>query len=116
MLEHLSESEEMMQFLFAPLCGGNTSLAWSLAWDPADKDDGVYKYAGHSEAERLRDVAAIAAQFRENPADVPQSIDTVCALIDYLDSIRIPAEDKWKFLALFAHLETYEQNARRIVS
>ena len=116
MLEHLSESEEMMQFLFAPLCGGNTSLAWSLAWDPADKDDGVYKYAGHSEAERLRDVAAIAAQFRENPAEVPQSIDTVCALIDYLDSIRIPAEDKWKFLALFAHLETYEQNARRIVS
>lgn len=116
MLEHLSESEEMMQFLFAPLCGGNTSLAWSLAWDPADKDDGVYKYVGHSEAERLRDVAAIAAQFRENPAEVPQSIDTVCALIDYLDSIRIPAEDKWKFLALFAHLETYEQNARRIVS
>lgn len=30
MLEHLSESEETMQFLFTPLCGGYTSLAWNL--------------------------------------------------------------------------------------
>lgn len=30
-------------------------------------------------------MAAIAAQFQENPAEVPQGIDTVCSLIDYLD-------------------------------
>ena len=33
LLEHLSEDEETLQFLFTPLSGSNTCLAWFLVRD-----------------------------------------------------------------------------------
>ena len=33
LLAHLSEDEETLQFLFTPLSGSNTCLAWFLVWD-----------------------------------------------------------------------------------
>lgn len=115
MIEHLDEKEELLQFLFTPL-DGSTSLAWSLAWDHLNAPEPpAYKYAGRSEPERLRDVAAIAASFQGEPAAAPEVLETVCDLIDYMDGICIAPANKWKFLSLFAHLETYEREAHRIV-
>lgn len=94
LLEHLSEDEETLQFLFTPLSGSNTCLAWFLAWDYVRPGgEKAYKYTGHT----------------------PQQLDTICDLIDYMDLTRLPPADRWRLLTLYAHLEEYERTACRIV-
>ena len=57
LLEHLSEDEETLQFLFTPLSGSNTCLAWFLVWDYVRPGgEKAYKYTGHTPQQRLRDI------------------------------------------------------------
>ena len=54
LLEHLSEDEETLQFLFTPLSGSNTCLAWFLVWDYVRPGgEKAYKYTGHTPQQRL---------------------------------------------------------------
>ena len=116
MLEHLTADRDALQFLFTPMAG-NTCLAWSLVWDYIQaKGEPVYKYTGHTEQQRMLDVAAIAVQYQEGTLSVPERLDSTDQFIDYMDRSGIPAADKWRFLTLFAHLEFYEQTACRIAA
>lgn len=116
MLEHLTADRDALQFLFTPMAG-NTCLAWSLVWDYIQAEgEPVYKYTGHTEQQRMLDVAAIAVQYQEGTLSVPERLDSTDQFIDYMDRSGIPAADKWRFLTLFAHLEFYEQTACRIAA
>ena len=116
MLEHLTADRGALQFLFTPMAG-NTCLAWSLVWDYIQAEgEPVYKYTGHTEQQRMLDVAAIAVQYQEGTLSVPERLDSTDQFIDYMDRSGIPAADKWRFLTLFAHLEFYEQTACRIAA
>ena len=116
MLEHLTADRDALQFLFTPMAG-NTCLAWSLVWDYIKAEgEPVYKYTGHTEQQRMLDVAAIAVQYQEGTLSVPERLDSTDQFIDYMDRSGIPAADKWRFLTLFAHLEFYEQTACRIAA
>lgn len=116
MLEHLTADRDALQFLFTPMAG-NTCLAWSLVWDYIQAGgEPVYKYTGHTEQQRMLDVAAIAVQYQEGTLSVPERLDSVDQFIDFMDRSGIPAADKWRFLTLFAHLEFYEQTACRIAA
>ena len=107
MLEHLTADRDALQFLFTPMAG-NTCLAWSLVWDYIQAEgEPVYKYTGHTEQQRMLDVAAIAVQYQEGTLSVPERLDSTDQFIDYMDRSGIPAADKWRFLTLFAHLEFY---------
>ena len=82
LLEHLSEDEETLQFLFTPLSGSNTCLAWFLVWDYVRPGgEKVYKYTGHTPQQRLRDIISAVGQYQEDPLPPPQQLDTICALI-----------------------------------
>lgn len=116
MLEHLTADRDALQFLFTPMAG-NTCLAWSLVWDYIQAEgEPIYKYTGHTEQQRMLDVAAIAVQYQEGTLSVPERLDSTDQFIDYMDRSGIPAADKWRFLTLFAHLEFYEQTACRIAA
>ena len=72
MLEHLTADRDALQFLFTPMAG-NTCLAWSLVWDYIQAEgESVYKYTGHTEQQRMLDVAAIAVQYQEGTLSVPE--------------------------------------------
>ena len=115
LLEHLSEDEETLQFLFTPLSGSNTCLAWFLVWDYVRPGgEKAYKYTGHTPQQRLRDIISAVGQYQEDPLPPPQQLDTICALIDYMDLTRLPPADRWRLLTLYAHLEEYERTACRI--
>ena len=65
MLEHLTADRDALQFLFTPMAG-NTCLAWSLVWDYIQAEgEPVYKYTGHTEQQRMLDVAALAGPDQE---------------------------------------------------
>ena len=82
LLEHLSEDEETLQFLFTPLSGSNTCLAWFLVWDYVRPGgEKAYKYTGHTPQQRLRDIISAVGQYQEAPLPPPQQLDTICALI-----------------------------------
>ena len=82
LLEHLSEDEETLQFLFTPLSGSNTCLAWFLVWDYVRPGgEKAYKYTGHTPQQRLRDIISAVGQYQEDPLPPPQQLDTICALI-----------------------------------
>lgn len=82
LLEHLSEDGETLQFLFTPLSGSNTCLAWFLAWDYVRPGgEKAYKYTGHTPQQRLRDIISAVGQYQEDPLPPPQQLDTICALI-----------------------------------
>lgn len=82
LLEHLSEDEETLQFLFTPLSGSNTCLAWFLVWDHVRPGgEKAYKYTGHTPQQRLRDIISAVGQYQEDPLPPPQQLDTICALI-----------------------------------
>lgn len=82
LLEHLSEDEETLQFLFTPLSGSNTCLAWFLVWDYARPGgEKAYKYTGHTPQQRLRDIISAVGQYQEDPLPPPQQLDTIYALI-----------------------------------
>lgn len=116
LLEHLSEDEETLQFLFTPLSGSNTCLAWFLVWDYVRPGgEKAYKYTGHTPQQRLRDIISAVGQYQEDPLPPPQQLDTICDLIDYMDLTRLPPADRWRLLTLYAHLEEYERTACRIV-
>lgn len=117
LLEHLTTDEETLQFLFTPLTGSNTCLAWFLTWDYITaKGEKAYKYTNCTDQQRLEAIVAAVGQYQEAPPPPPEKLDTVCALIDYMDLCRIPDADKWQLLALYAHLEEYEQTACRIIT
>lgn len=64
MLEHLTADRDALQFLFTPMAG-NTCLAWSLVWDYIQAEgEPVYKYTGHTEQQRMLDVAALPSSTR----------------------------------------------------
>ena len=68
LLEHLSEDEETLQFLFTPLSGSNTCLAWFLVWDYVRPGgEKAYKYTGHTPQQRLRDIISAVGQYQEDP-------------------------------------------------
>lgn len=91
LLEHLSEDEETLQFLFTPLSGSNTCLAWFLVWDYVRPGgEKAYKYTGHTPQQRLRDIISAVGQYQEDPLPPPQQLDTICDLIDYMDLTRLP--------------------------
>ncbi len=116
LLAHLSEDEETLQFLFTPLSGSNTCLAWFLVWDYVRPGgEKAYKYTGHTPQQRLRDIISAVGQYQEDPLPPPQQLDTICDLIDYMDLTRLPPADRWRLLTLYAHLEEYERTACRIV-
>ena len=116
LLAHLSEDEETLQFLFTPLSGSNTCLAWFLVWDHVRPGgEKAYKYTGHTPQQRLRDIISAVGQYQEDPLPPPQQLDTICDLIDYMDLTRLPPADRWRLLTLYAHLEEYERTACRIV-
>ena len=116
LLEHLSEDEETLQFLFTPLSGSNTCLAWFLVWDYVRPGgEKAYKYTGHTPQQRLRDIISAVGQYQEDPLPPSQQLDTICDLIDYMDLTRLPPADRWRLLTLYAHLEEYERTACRIV-
>lgn len=82
LLEHLSEDEETLQFLFTPLSGSNTCLAWFLVWDYVRPGgEKAYKYTGHTPQQRLRDIISAVGQYQEDPLPPPQQLDTIYALI-----------------------------------
>lgn len=82
LLAHLSEDEETLQFLFTPLSGSNTCLAWFLVWDYVRPGgEKAYKYTGHTPQQRLRDIVTAVGQYQEDPLPPPQQLDTICALI-----------------------------------
>lgn len=82
LLEHLSEDEETLQFLFTPLSGSNTCLAWFLVWDHVRPGgEKAYKYTGHTPQQRLRDIISAVGQYQEDPLPPPQQLDTICDLI-----------------------------------
>ena len=82
LLEHLSEDEETLQFLFTPLSGSNTCLAWFLVWDYVRPGgEKAYKYTGHTPQQRLRDIVSAVGQYQEDPLPPPQQLDTIYALI-----------------------------------
>lgn len=83
LLEHLSEDEETLQFLFTPLSGSNTCLAWFLVWDYVRPGgEKAYKYTGHTPQQRLRDIISAVGQYQEDPLPPPpQQLDTICDLI-----------------------------------
>lgn len=82
LLEHLSEDEETLQFLFTPLSGSNTCLAWFLVWDHVRPGgEKAYKYTGHTPQQRLRDIVSAVGQYQEDPLPPPQQLDTICDLI-----------------------------------
>ena len=115
LLEHLSEDEETLQFLFTPLSGSNTCLAWFLVWDYVRPGgEKAYKYTGHTPQQRLRDIISAVGQYQEDPLPPPQQLDTICDLIDYMDLTRLPPADRWRLLTLYAHLEEYERTARML--
>ena len=69
MLEHLTADRDALQFLFTPMAG-NTCLAWSLVWDYIQaKGEPVYKYTGHTEQQRMLDIAAEAAALLQKCMD-----------------------------------------------
>lgn len=77
LLEHLSEDEETLQFLFTPLSGSNTCLAWFLVWDYVRPGgEKAYKYTGHTPQQRLRDIISAVGQYQEAPLPPPQQLDT----------------------------------------
>lgn len=77
LLEHLSEDEETLQFLFTPLSGSNTCLAWFLVWDYVRPGgEKAYKYTGHTPQQRLRDIISAVGQYQEDPLPPPQQLDT----------------------------------------
>ena len=77
LLEHLSEDEETLQFLFTPLSGSNTCLAWFLVWDYVRPGgEKAYKYTGHTPQQRLRDITSAVGQYQEAPLPPPQQLDT----------------------------------------
>lgn len=76
LLEHLSEDEETLQFLFTPLSGSNTCLAWFLVWDYVRPGgEKAYKYTGHTPQQRLRDIISAVGQYQEDPLP-PQQLNT----------------------------------------
>lgn len=82
LLEHLSEDEETLQFLFTPLSGSNTCLAWFLVWDHVRPGgEKAYKYTGHTPQQRLRNIISAVGQYQEDPLPPPQQLDTICDLI-----------------------------------
>lgn len=82
LLEHLSEDDETLQFLFTPLSGSNTCLAWFLVWDYVRPGgEKAYKYTGHTPQQRLRDIISAVGQYQEDPLPPPQQLDTIYALI-----------------------------------
>lgn len=82
LLAHLSEDEETLQFLFTPLSGSNTCLAWFLVWDYVRPGgEKAYKYTGHTPQQRLRDIVTAVGQYQEDPLPPPQQLDTICVLI-----------------------------------
>lgn len=82
LLAHLSEDEETLQFLFTPLSGSNTCLAWFLVWDYVRPGgEKAYKYTGHTPQQRLRDIISAVGQYQEDPLPPPQQLDTIYALI-----------------------------------
>lgn len=77
LLEHLSEDEETLQFLFTPLSGSNTCLAWFLVWDYVRPGgEKAYKYTGHTPQQRLRDIISAVGQYQEDPLPPPQQLNT----------------------------------------
>lgn len=67
LLEHLSEDEETLQFLFTPLSGSNTCLAWFLVWDHVRPGgEKTYNYTGHTPQQRLRDIVSAVGQYQED--------------------------------------------------
>ena len=69
LLEHLSEDEETLQFLFTPsLRQSNTCLAWFLVWDYVRPGgEKAYKYTGHTPQQRLRTSSPPWASIRKTP-------------------------------------------------